>query len=230
MRFVKAACLGTLAGLLGAAIWYLIRVVAHIEIGLVAILVGFMVGKAVSKASAGKGGLAYQLLAVFLTYGCISANYMPDIFQALMNQAYEESEDPTVAGAEAAEADSNVVPSSESSTPESEVIIGESETEIADAPLNQPANATPPVEPSLVEPIGEDPPQPLPVVARIVLVVLVMLALSLATPVLMGMESPIGLLIVGFALWEAWKFSAARKLPITGPYQVDSPPRSSVEI
>jgi hypothetical protein len=37
---------------------------------------------------------------------------------------------------------------------------------------------------------------------------------------LMGIQSPIGFLIMAFALWEAWKFTAFRPLPITGPYQL----------
>ena len=91
VRLAKATCFGTGAGLVGAVIWYLIRVIANLEIGLVAILVGYMVGKAIHKASAGKGGFVYQALAVLITYGCISANYMPDIFQGIMNAAAEQS-------------------------------------------------------------------------------------------------------------------------------------------
>jgi hypothetical protein len=59
-RLVKAACLGLGAGLLGAVIWFVIRRAAHLEIGIVAILVGFMVGKAVRKGSGNQGGLGYQ--------------------------------------------------------------------------------------------------------------------------------------------------------------------------
>jgi hypothetical protein len=46
--------------------------------------------------------------------------------------------------------------------------------------------------------------------------------LSLETPFLPGAENIIGLLIIGFALWEAWKFNMHRPLPITGPYQMSA--------
>jgi hypothetical protein len=34
------------------------------------------------------------------------------------------------------------------------------------------------------------------------------------------MKNPIGLLILGFALWEAWKFTKYYPIPITGPYEL----------
>jgi len=46
--------------------------------------------------------------------------------------------------------------------------------------------------------------------------------LSLETPFLPGAANIIGLLIIGFALWEAWKFNVHRPLPITGPYQMSA--------
>jgi len=42
----------------------------------------------------------------------------------------------------------------------------------------------------------------------------------LAAPFLAGAQNLIGLLIIGFALWEAWKFNARRQVPISGPYQI----------
>ena len=77
---------------MGAAIWYGVRTLTGYEIGLIAILVGYMVGTAVRWASRGRGGLAFQILAVLLTYFWISANYAPEIFQALGDPALLESE------------------------------------------------------------------------------------------------------------------------------------------
>jgi hypothetical protein len=87
-RVAEATFRGLGAGLLGAIAWFAIRRLAHVEIGLVAIVVGFMVGKAVRKASGGRGGRGYQILAVVLTYSCIAANYMPDIFEGAMKKAH----------------------------------------------------------------------------------------------------------------------------------------------
>jgi hypothetical protein len=59
--------------------------------------------------------------------------------------------------------------------------------------------------------------------ALIVLAVLV-LALAFAAPFLGGAQSILGLLIVGFGLWEAWKINRVTPLEITGPHRVGAPP------
>ena len=55
---------------------------------------------------------------------------------------------------------------------------------------------------------------------------IVVFKVSLVVPFLGGSKNAIGLLIIGFALWEAWKFNARRPLPITGPYYVGPPGRA----
>ena len=58
---------------------YVIMLKTGYEIALVAILVGFIVGKAVRAGSGGGGGRAYQVLAVALTYCSIVSSYVPRI-------------------------------------------------------------------------------------------------------------------------------------------------------
>ena len=207
VRFAKAGCVGTLAGLLGALIWYLIRVIAHIELGLVAILVGLMVGKAVYRASASQGGIIYQVLAVLITYGCISANYLPDIFQAIMTEASQASSDSAAGTAKNA---------GELANESAAGPVDESAIDLSNEAKSVASHGTP-EEPELVKA------RALPPIVSLFFLALITFVLALATPVMMGIESPIGLLIVGFALWEAWKFSARRPVPITGPYLVSAP-------
>lgn len=45
-------------------------------------------------------------------------------------------------------------------------------------------------------------------------------AFTLAAPILAATDAPIGLLIVGFGLWEAWKLSRGVPLSLDGPYRV----------
>ena len=47
-----------------------------------------------------------------------------------------------------------------------------------------------------------------------------LLLIFYATPILVGIQSPITLLILGIALYEAWKLNKKAELRITGPYQV----------
>ena len=196
-RFVKAALFGLGAGLLGAVIWFTIRRVANLEAGLVAILVGFMVGKAVHYGSGARGGRGYQVLAVLLTYCCIAANYMPDIFEAVFSDAREEQglKNEAAAREKGGDAKPNAV---------------------ADTDVSKPAAK--PADDNVADiGAGES-------VATMALLVMVVFALSLAAPFLMGIENLIGMLIIGFALWEAWKFAGHHPLPISGPYEVGNAP------
>jgi hypothetical protein len=52
------------------------------------------------------------------------------------------------------------------------------------------------------------------------LVTLYVVGYSYTIPIQVGIQSPISLLIVGFALWEAWKLNRRVPLRITGPYRV----------
>ena len=72
-----AGVFGFGAGIAGAAIYYAVIAIAHIEIGIVAILIGYMVGYAVRKGARGRGGLRLQILAVALTYTSVALAYTP---------------------------------------------------------------------------------------------------------------------------------------------------------
>ena len=89
LQFLRATLLGLGAGLVGTVIWFAIRRAANLEIGWIALLVGFMVGKAVRIGSGNRGGRVYQILAVVLTYICIEANYFPDIVEAFSKVAQQ---------------------------------------------------------------------------------------------------------------------------------------------
>jgi hypothetical protein len=74
-RLPLAVLFGAGAALLGAIIYVGVAAITNLEVGLIAILVGWMVGKAVKKGSGGKGGLVYQLIAVGFIYLSILSLY-----------------------------------------------------------------------------------------------------------------------------------------------------------
>ena len=76
---MRAALYGGGAALGGCPLYALVAIVLHAEIGLIAILVGWMVGKAIRHASYGRGGRPQQILAVTLTYFAITTSYIPVI-------------------------------------------------------------------------------------------------------------------------------------------------------
>lgn len=53
--------------------------------------------------------------------------------------------------------------------------------------------------------------------------------LSMGSPVIIGMDSPLMILIQGFAFWEAWKLNKRVTLAIEGPFQVAPPAPPAAE-
>jgi hypothetical protein len=196
-RFVRASVYGTFAGALGAGLWYGVRAVTDLEIGLIAVVVGVMVGGAVRAGSRGRGGWLYQSLAIFLTYTAIVSTYVPIIVGQLKQEWEQEGQ-------------------------------GQKQ---ADAGAAQPATADPGELPSAApalassSPTAETPADSEPVsigqgLVALGLMTLFIAALAYAMPFLMGFQNIIGVLIISFALWEAWKLNKKVGLEISGPYRL----------
>lgn len=83
LRFARATVFGMIAATLGALLYFAIVWISGLELGLVAIVVGLMVGWAVAKGADHRGGLVYQLLAVALTYTAIVTAYVPMIAKGI---------------------------------------------------------------------------------------------------------------------------------------------------
>lgn len=90
LRFIKAGVLGVVAAAIGAGIYYGVAAVTGYELGLVAIVLGLMVGVAVRIGSGGRGGWFYQLLAIILTYVAIAGTYMPSAYSAFKESIVKE--------------------------------------------------------------------------------------------------------------------------------------------
>ena len=197
-RVLAATAWGVGAGLLGALLWYAVTRITGYQLGLIAIVVGFMVGGAVRRGAHGRGGLVYQLLAVFITYSSIAATNIPDIFMALMDGATQRRAAVATQPATTKHATSD-----------------------AADPATQPVVATAPQN-------GDDDSlkgaSPFKAALLLIKVLILVLAFAFALPVLAAAERPIGLLITAFALWEAWKMNARPQLNIAGPFAVGTPP------
>jgi hypothetical protein len=85
-RFTKALLFGIGGMIAGAAIWYGVAKFLDLEIGLIAILLGWLVGKGVMKGSEERGGRRYQVMAVLLTYLGIGLGYLPFVFAEVAKQ------------------------------------------------------------------------------------------------------------------------------------------------
>lgn len=85
-QFVVAAVYGCGAAALGGLLYWGFVKITNIELGLMAIAVGWLVGKAVMRGSNLRGGRRYQWLAVALTYFSITLSYGALMIEAAMNQ------------------------------------------------------------------------------------------------------------------------------------------------
>jgi hypothetical protein len=77
VSLARAVLYGAGAALAGCILYATVAIVTGLEVGLIAIVVGYMVGKAIRYASNGLGGRPQQILAVALTYFSITTSYIP---------------------------------------------------------------------------------------------------------------------------------------------------------
>lgn len=196
-RLFKATLLGILAGLLGAAIWFGIRKVTHYDFGIVAIVVGLLVGGAVRAGSGGRGGRGYQILAVLLTYLAVGVNYAPD----LVMEGYKHFKESTSTSHRAP-----IALSGTTTRPSSKTQPAAASATDSDLDDELPAEKQPMTPGKFI----------LGVAALILLAVLVVVG----GPILVAFTGIIAAVIIAFALWEAWKINKRKTVSFTGPYSL----------
>jgi hypothetical protein len=143
-RFLRALVFGSIAGAVGFAIYYAVLTLTGYQVGLIAVVVGYLVGAAVRFGSQQRGGWRYQLLAVGITYISIVSTFVPMLLKELDGM------------------------------PVGEVTMGY---------------------------VG-------------------FLAVVLALPFLAGFKNILGLLILGFAVYQAWSLNKRVPFEAAGPFRV----------
>lgn len=189
-NLLRASVFGLLAALAGGAIWYAVRATTGYEVGLIAVVVGIMVGSAVRAGCRRRGGVAYQLLAVALTYFGICVQYVPDIIKALRDRQPSQAQN---------------APSPSNPTTSNPTTSNAAAVPVAAEPKASPE----------ASPLSK---YSLPV--RLLMAAGFLLAFAMAAPFLGGFENIIGIFIIGFALWEAWKINRRVPMQIEGPFRL----------
>jgi hypothetical protein len=203
----KAIVFGFGAAVVGAIIYYVVMRYLNLEIGLVAILTGWMVGKAMSKATAGRGGLLLQISAGLLTYASVAMAYAPFAFLQLGS-----SGDEAVSGA-VADSTGTERPADASSASvlrdSARATAARQPDSIADAPVD---NRSTDVEPRTS--VAPNPLRALALAAGFVFIL----------PLIVIVDSlPGGLIsaaIIGFGMMQAWQLTRAPKLAFEGPFRL----------
>jgi hypothetical protein len=163
-------------------------------------LVVFLVGGGFCLVWAGGGGWAYQTLAIALTYIAVAVTYIPFIVKEAINQTSVSSTSvldsagvPTRQTAQSAP----TAPSKNASR------SGSRERGAGGSKSGSP----------LPTPRRQGDMNPFVALA-------VLLLLFAAAPVLVGFSSIIHILILGFALFEAWRLNKRVRVTFTGPHRV----------
>jgi hypothetical protein len=206
---VRAGFFGLGAAIAGAAIYYAVIAITNFEIGLVAVLIGYMVGYSVRKGAAGRGGRRFQVLALVLTYWAVGLAYTPLAFKE-----YSRGKASAAMLSDSTDADDE--------TPISTDSAATAVTTADDAAVNDVPAATS-ADPGTTAKDDE------PMTGRAFLLGVGMLFVFVfALPVVYIIGSfPGGILsaiIIFIGLRQAWSMTASQKLEISGPYKVGTGP------
>jgi hypothetical protein len=80
-RVGRALLFGAGAAAAGSILYLVVFAATDRQFGLIAVLVGWMVGRAVSMGSGHRGGWLYQAMAIGMTYLAICTSYIPQILE-----------------------------------------------------------------------------------------------------------------------------------------------------
>jgi hypothetical protein len=93
----RAGLFGLGAAIAGALIYYAVLAVAHLQVGIIAILTGYIVGRAVRIGARNRGGLRFQVLAAALTYISVALAYTPIVVGEVARSAQTQQSPPLAA-------------------------------------------------------------------------------------------------------------------------------------
>jgi len=84
-HFVRGLLFGVGGAVLGILLYSAVGIITGLEIGLVSLAVGWIVGKAVVAGSKGRTGRRYQIAALALTYAAVSLSAVPIAIAYMIN-------------------------------------------------------------------------------------------------------------------------------------------------
>lgn len=203
---LRSATFGLGASLVGALVYWAVMEYLNLEIGIVAIAIGFMVGRAVAKGTKGRSARRHRILAVALTWFAVGLAYSPFAFKG-MKEGKSEKKAAVGATAPAKGATAPAAATAPATAPAAAP---------AAATTAAPAPAASAVESPDKKPSGRD----------LAIGLGALLAIVLALPVMGALSSGAGgilsVLIIGFGLRQAWRVAAASNIEVVGPLPVTS--------
>jgi hypothetical protein len=189
-RFRRALGFGLGAAVAGAAVYFGIAAATDHTFAIVAVFVGFIVGKAVFVGTGHRGGRRYQVLAVVLTYFAIASTYLPEVMK---------------------EARPKVALSSDSLKAEVRSDWSRTEATGTDSLASADAATPPAAGKAAHEQIS---------FGTYLIAFAGILLLTAALPIIAGFSSIISVVILGVGLVQAWRLNRAVNVTISGPYRI----------
>ena len=187
----RAGVFGLGAALGGAIIYFAVIAITNFEIGIVALLIGWMVGFAIRKGANGRGGRRLQVVGAGLTYFAVCLAYVPLVFKSALDgniPAAVMSASDSASRGTAADAE--------------EATLAEVEPYVEPLPFTAKSQAD--VNPFVA--IG--------------MVVVFSLGLPLLVVFGSFPSGLISALIIGIGMHQAWTMTRAAAVPIAGPFKV----------
>jgi hypothetical protein len=92
IHFSRALLYGFGAAVAGSILFAAVSLATGYQFSLLSIVVGIMVGKAIKRATRGRGGLKYQVVAVLLTYGAITTSFIPELVRGAASARAERKQ------------------------------------------------------------------------------------------------------------------------------------------
>lgn len=202
-RVSTATALGFVAALGGSVLYFAVAALTQREFGLVAVVVGFMVGKAVRRGARGRGGWVYQTLAISLTYLAIVSTYVPRVARAVQQM-------PAPSGKMGA----GPVPDTLGVAAPNEAVrsaIGSGLPPAHDTGFSVEQAGAPVAAPETVRP------RPPLGIGTLVVGVGALLLLAAIDPFAAGLSNIVGLVIIGLAVFVAWYLNRRVAPPVDDP-------------
>ena len=195
-RFLKAAVFGIAGAAVGVAIYYAFVRATDQHWAVISIVAGILVGKAVRKGTGNRGGLVYQLLAVFLTYSSIVAMHIGLLLGLLPAPGGGPQPVENVDRGKAAKPPAAVAEGKQAAAPGAEG--GDADAQDKEAGPQD---------------LGSN-------LFAMLRLLVILIGVCYAIPVMVATGYPIAGLIYGFALWEAWKLNRPVQLVFNGPFRL----------
>jgi hypothetical protein len=213
---LRAGLFGLGGAIAGAAIYYAVIAITDFEIGIVAILIGYMVGYMVRRGAGGRGGRRFQVLAIVLTYWAVGLAYTPLAFKGASRDATTTSADSTIVNADSlgkTVGDSAAI----AATSDSAAGIVDSTATALAAPVADSSSEATDIRNDM---------SPVKALGLLFVTVFALPAMFVASSMPGGILSAIIILI---GLRQAWSMTGVPPLDISGPYKVGVAPMAASE-